>query len=162
MCYKGDFISLQGKQETLQSFLGKCLSKHTHTPTHTHTNTNTRTHAHTHTHPHPQPNPHPNPHTNTHTLTYTHTQKTESEYHISNCRLSHLKLQSITSQKTYCGKQMAEALASLLLWFSVTNNFCPLFVVVLVCLYQLVPLRRMLLIYFDGIFEQIQKRFIKP
>ena len=45
-------------------------------------------------------------------------------------------------------------LASLLLWFSVTKNFGPLFVVVLIWLYSFVPLHRMLLIYFYSILSR--------
>ena len=122
---------LQGKQETLQSFWGKCLSKHTHMHAHTqthartetlvhahththhthHTHTHSLTHSHTCTHTHNHTcthahihahTPHTHtPHTHTHTHTHKHTHtRAQAEYHISNCRLSHLKLQSIISQKT--------------------------------------------------------------
>ena len=115
---------LQGKQETLQSLWGNCLSKHTRTHTNARTHTNMSMRAHTnmsvcaHTHTHHTPHTHKNTHTlthmrththnhtcthahthTTHTQTHTHT-RAEAEYHISNCILSHLKLQSITSQKT--------------------------------------------------------------
>jgi len=73
-----------------------------HVRAHTHNNTHTILHT-THTCAHTQSHIHARMHTCTHTHhthhTHTHT-RAEAEYHISNCRLSHLKLQSITSQTT--------------------------------------------------------------
>lgn len=48
----------------------------------------------------------------------------------------------------YCRKQ--KAVASFLLWFSVTKNFGPLSIVIFLWLYLFVPLNGILLIYFDG------------
>ena len=100
---------LQGTQETLQSFWGKCLSKHTRT----HTQKHERMHTHTITHtPYSKPHTHKHTHTHTHTLTHmrtcarahtikharTHTCTHATHTHQSRSRVSHLKLQIITSQ----------------------------------------------------------------
>ena len=83
------------KQETLQKFWGKYLSKHsyecTQPHTHSHTHTHTLTHIHTDTH---IPNPHPPTHTHvrmqalvqTHTRMHKHTQPHRQSFlHLQIC-----------------------------------------------------------------------------